>query len=154
MIDKKKVTELVNKWLEGNDYFLVDVSVDANDKVVVEIDHNDGVWIEDCVSLSKFIEANMNRDDEDYELEVGSAGIGQPFKVVRQYENHIGKEVEVLTADGKKFRGVLKSVNAPEFVVTVMEKKKEEGKKKASMVEVDKTFDMDSVKHTKYMFNV
>lgn len=154
MIDKKKVTELVNKWLEGNDYFLVDVSVDANDKVVVEIDHNDGVWIEDCVSLSKFIEANMNRDDEDYELEVGSAGIGQPFKVVRQYENHIGKEVEVLAADGKKFRGVLKSVNAPEFVVTVMEKKKEEGKKKASMVEVDKTFDMDSVKYTKYMFNV
>lgn len=154
MIDKKKVTELVNKWLEGNDYFLVDVSVDANDKVVVEIDHSDGVWIEDCVSLSKFIEANMNRDDEDYELEVGSAGIGQPFKVVRQYENHIGKEVEVLTADGKKFRGVLKSVNAPEFVVTVMEKKKEEGKKKASMVEVDKTFDMDGVKYTKYMFNV
>lgn len=154
MIDKKKVTELVNKWLEGNDYFLVDVSVDANDKVVVEIDHNDGVWIEDCVSLSKFIEANMNRDDENYELEVGSAGIGQPFKVVRQYENHIGKEVEVLTADGKKFRGVLKSVNAPEFIVTVMEKRKEEGKKKASMVEVDKTFDMNSVKHTKYMFNV
>lgn len=154
MIDKKKVTELVNKWLEGNDYFLVDVSVDANDKVVVEIDHNDGVWIEDCVSLSKFIEANMNRDDEDYELEVGSAGIGQPFKVVRQYENHIGKEVEVLTADGKKFRGVLKSVNAPEFVVTVMEKRKEEGKKKASMVEVDMTFDMDGVKYTKYMFNV
>ena len=154
MIDKKKVTELVNKWLEGNDYFLVDVSVDANDKVVVEIDHSDGVWIEDCVSLSKFIEANMNRDDEDYELEVGSAGIGQPFKVVRQYENHIGKEVEVLTADGKKFRGVLKSVNAPEFVVTVMEKRKEEGKKKASMVEVDMTFDMDGVKYTKYMFNV
>ena len=154
MIDKKKVTELVNKWLEGNDYFLVDVSVDANDKVVVEIDHSDGVWIEDCVSLSKFIEANMNRDDEDYELEVGSAGIGQPFKVVRQYENHIGKEVEVLTTDGKKFRGVLKSVNAPEFVVTVMEKRKEEGKKKASMVEVDMTFDMDGVKYTKYMFNV
>ncbi|MCQ2114164.1 MAG: ribosome assembly cofactor RimP [Bacteroidaceae bacterium] len=154
MIDKKKVTELVNKWLEGNDYFLVDVSVDVNDKVVVEIDHSDGVWIEDCVSLSKFIEANMNRDDEDYELEVGSAGIGQPFKVVRQYENHIGKEVEVLTADGKKFRGVLKSVNAPEFVVTVMEKRKEEGKKKASMVEVDMTFDMDGVKYTKYMFNV
>ena len=66
---------------------------------MVEIDHKDGVWIEDCVDLSRFIESRLNRDAEDFELEVGSAGIGQPFKVLQQYINHIGEEVEVLTKD-------------------------------------------------------
>ena len=92
MIAKSKVTEIVNQWLEGKDYFLVEVEVTNDDRIVVEIDHADGVWIEDCVSLSKFIEGSLDRDEEDYELEVGSAGIGQPFKVLQQYINHVGKE--------------------------------------------------------------
>ncbi|MBQ0063893.1 MAG: ribosome assembly cofactor RimP [Prevotella sp.] len=152
MIDKQIVTDLVEQWLEGSEYFLVDVQVDTNARIVVEIDHKDGVWIEDCVELSKFIEAHLNRDEEDYELEVGSAGLGQPFKVVRQYENHTGKQVEVLTEDGKKLRGILKEVNSPEFTITVQEKQKEEGKKKARLVDVDKVFNMNEVKYTKYRF--
>ena len=81
MIDKNVVEKLVNQWLEDKDYFLVDIEISPDDRIVVEIDHADGVWIEDCVQLSRFIEDNLNRDDEDYELEVGSAGLGQPFKV-------------------------------------------------------------------------
>ena len=154
MIEKRKVTELVEKWLEGKDYFLVDVSIDPEAKIVVEIDHKDGVWIDDCVSLSRFIEENLSRDEEDYELEVGSAGLGQPFKVVRQYENHVGKDVEVLTADGKKLRGTLKSVDSAGFVVIVKEKQKAEGQKRAKIVDADKKFAFDDVKYTKYMFNV
>ena len=88
MIDKNKVEEIVNEWLEGKNYFLTDLSVTADDHIVVEIDDKEGVWIDDCVDLSKFIESRMNRDEEDYELEVGSAGIGQPFKVLQQYYNH------------------------------------------------------------------
>ena len=110
MIDRNVVSGIVNEWLEDKEYFLVDVSVSPQDKIVVEIDHAEGVWIDDCVELSRFIESKLDREQEDYELEVGSAGIGQPFKVLQQYQNHIGREVEVLTCEGSKLEGVLKEV--------------------------------------------
>lgn len=153
MIDKNVVENLVNQWLEGKDYFLVDVEISPSDKIVVEIDHADGVWIEDCVQLSRFIEDNLSRDEEDYELEVGSAGLGQPFKVPQQYVNFVGKDVEVLTAEGKKLRGVLKAVDGREFTVTVDEKVKVEGKKRPVVMPVDKVFNMDEVKYTKYLIS-
>ena len=151
MIDKQTVQGLVEKWLNDKDYFLTDLTISDDDRIVVEIDHKEGVWIDDCVELSKFIEANLDRDVEDYELEVGSAGIGQPFKVEQQYKNHVGDEVEVLTADGKKLTGVLKSVDGRQFEVTVKEKQVPEGKKRPVLVEVDKQFSMDEVKSTKYV---
>ena len=85
MINKNTVKEIVESWLEDKEYFLVDIEISADNKIVVEIDHADGVWIEDCVELSRFIEEHLSRDEEDYELEVGSAGLGQPFKVPQQY---------------------------------------------------------------------
>ncbi len=151
MIDKNIVRDLVNQWLEDKEYFLVDVEVSADDKIVVEIDHADGVWIEDCVELSRFIEERLNRDDEDYELEVGSAGLGQPFKVEQQYLNFIGKEVEVLGADGKKVKGVLKAVHGRDFTVSVQEKVKVEGKKRPEMQDIDHQYNMDEVKYCKYL---
>ncbi len=153
MIDKNIVRNLVEEWLEDKEYFLVDVMVDANNKVVVEIDHAEGVWIEDCVELSRFIESRMDRDAEDYELEVGSAGIGQPFKVVQQYINHVGKEVEVLTKEGKKLVGVLKDANDSQFVVSVPIKVKEEGAKRPKLVDIDETFTYDNIKYTKYLIS-
>ncbi len=153
MIDKNIVRNLVEEWLEDKEYFLVDVMVDANNKVVVEIDHAEGVWIEDCVELSRFIESRMDRDAEDYELEVGSAGIGQPFKVVQQYINHVGKEVEVLTKEGKKLVGVLKDANNSQFVVSVPTKVKEEGAKRPKLVDIDETFTYDNIKYTKYLIS-
>jgi len=153
MIDKNVVKQLVDEWLQGNDYFLVDIDISQGDKIVIEIDHADGVWIEDCVKLSRFIESRLNRDEEDYELEIGSAGIGQPFKVAQQYVNHIGKEVEVLTEDGRKERGILKSVEGSDFVVAVNEKVKTEGVKRPILTNVDKTFTMDKIKYTKYLIS-
>ena len=149
MIDKKKVTDLVGEWLEGKEYFLVDASVDEQNKITVEIDHKDGVWIEDCCELSRFIEDHLDRDVEDFELEVGSAGIGQPFKVVQQYVNSVGYDVELLTAEGKKMEGCLKSADENGFVVTVEEKQHIEGKKRPQMVEVDKAFGYGDVKWVK-----
>ena len=73
MIDKSIVKNLVEEWLQNTEYFLVDLTVSADDKITVEIDHADGVWIEDCAKLSQFIEDHISRDEEDYELEVGSA---------------------------------------------------------------------------------
>lgn len=128
MIDKNVVKKLVEEWLQDKEYFLVSIEISPDDRIVVEIDHADGVWIEDCVALSKYIEDHLNRDEEDYELEVGSAGLGQPFKVPQQYINFIGKEVEVLDADGKKVKGILKAVEGNDFTVGVEEKVKVEGK--------------------------
>ena len=119
MIEKTTVCQVVDEWLQGKDYFLVDVTVSPDDRIVVEIDHKDGVWIEDCVELSRYIESRLDRDTEDYELEVGSAGIGQPFKVLQQYINHVGSEVEVLTCDGRKLQGVLKNAVEDNFTVTI-----------------------------------
>lgn len=153
MIDKNIVKKLVDEWLADKEYFLVDIAVSDDDKIVVEIDHADGVWIEDCVELSKYIESHLNRDDEDYELEVGSAGLGQPFKVPQQYANFTGKDVEVMDADGKKVKGILKSVNGNSFVVAVRERVKVEGKKRPVMQLVDHQYQMDKVKYTKYIIS-
>lgn len=153
MINKSIVKTFVDEWLQDKEYFLVDVEVTPDDRIVVEIDHKDGVWIEDCAALSRFIEERLNRDEEDYELEVGSAGLGQPFKVVQQYENCIGEEVEVLKKDGKKLAGILKSVDAPAFVVTIKEKQKVEGQKRPQLVETDVELSMDDIKYCKYVLN-
>ncbi len=153
MIEKETIKNLVDEWLEGKDYFLVDIEISQDNKIVVEIDHADGVWIEDCVELSKHIEDHLDREKEDFELEVGSAGLGQPFKVLQQYVNFIGKEVEVLDAEGKKFKGTLKEVEGNTFTVTTKEKIKVEGKKRPVVSDVDHSFDMDKVKYTKYIIS-
>ena len=153
MIDKNVVRNLVEEWLQDKEYFLVDVEISPDDRIVVEIDHADGVWIEDCVELSRYIEDRLDRDEEDYELEVGSAGLGQPFKVPQQYVNFIGKNVEVLDGVGKKVKGVLKSVDGNDFTVTVAEKVKQEGKKRPVLTDVDHTYQMDKVKYTKYLIS-
>ena len=153
MIEKKTVSQIVEEWLEGKDYFLVEVTVSPDDKIVVEIDHAEGVWIEDCVELSRFIESKLNREEEDYELEVGSAGIGQPFKVLQQYYNHVGSDVEVLTKDGRKLSGVLKDADEEKFVVAVQKKVKVEGAKRPKLMEEDETFRYDEIKYTKYLIS-
>lgn len=152
MINKDTIKTLVEEWLKKGNYFLVDIMMDG-DRIAVEIDHAEGVWIEDCAELSRYLQEQLGEEVDDYELEVGSAGIGQPFKVEQQYQNHVGDEVEVLTADGKKLTGILKSVEGRQFVVTTKEKQVPEGKKRPVLVEVDKPFSMDEVKSTKYVLN-
>jgi ribosome maturation factor RimP len=151
MINKEIIQTLTEEWLQGNEYFLVDVNFAADDRIVIEIDHADGVWIEDCAELSRFLQERLGEELGEYELEVGSAGLGQPFKVAQQYINHIGDTLEVLQADGKKVQGVLKAVDAPSFTITVQEKQKQEGKKRPVLVDVDKTYQMDEVKYAKYL---
>ena len=154
MISRSVVQQAVEEWLEGKEYFLVDISISPDDRIVVEIDHQDGVWIEDCADLSRHIESRLNRDDEDYELEVGSAGLGQPFRVRRQYEIHVGKQVETQTKDGKKHRGTLLSVDKEGFELGEMQKVKEEGKKRPVNKEVTIRFAFDEVAYTKYLIKI
>ena len=151
MINKETIKTLTEEWLHDNDYFLVDINFASDDRIVIEIDHADGVWIEDCAELSRFLQERLGDELGDYELEVGSAGLRQPFKVAQQYINHIGDTVEVLDQEGKKVLGTLKSVDGRDFVVTIQEKQKQEGKKRPVIVDVDKVYSMDNIKYAKYI---
>ncbi len=129
--------------------FLVELEVKPGNKIIVTIDHDNGVAISYCIELSKFIEEHLNRDEEDFELEVASAGIGQPFKVQRQYQKNIGRDVEVLTADGKKFSGKLVTVGENSFSVEVEEMVKVEGKKRKELQVKTVSCNFDEVKQVK-----
>lgn len=141
----------VEEGLQGTDYFVVDVTVQPGNTIVVEIDNREGVDIDRCVELSRFIESNLDRDTEDFELEVGSAGLTSPFKVLGQYRKNIGNEVEVLTKGGVKLSGVLKDAGEERFTVTITKKVKPENAKRKIEVEEDLTFAYDEVKYTKYL---
>lgn len=151
MIEKDFVRELVEKGLSGTDCFIVDVQIKPDNVIVVEIDNEKGVDIEQCSSLHRFIEQHLDRDVEDYELEVGSAGITSPFKVLKQYEKNIGNEVEVLTKSGVKLSGILKEADENKFVVTITKKVKTETSKRKVEVSEDMVFGYDEIKYTKYL---
>ena len=151
MIDKKTLTAFIEKQLEGTDLYLVDVAVTPSNEITVEIDSDTSVDIDRCVSLTREIEQAFDRDVEDYELEVGSAGLTSPFKVRRQYEKNVGREVEVLSADGKKYKGLLREAGADTFTVVCEEKVRPEGAKRPVIEKVEHTFGYDEVKYTKYL---
>lgn len=153
MIDKNLIGEIVEKALEGTDDFLVDVHVTSDNVVTVEIDSMTGVDIDTCVRLTREIEQQVDRDVEDYELEVGSAGLTSPLKVRRQYEKNIGNELEVLTRDGHKLTGTLKSVSpdGSEFTLVIPQKVKEPGKKRPTIVDTDRTIAVADTKTVKYL---
>ena len=151
MLDAKDFKEFITNELEGKDLFLVDVKVKPDNLVEVEIDSDSPVSIEDCEALTRAIEQAFDRDKEDYTLEVGSAGITTPFKVKRQYLKNIGKEVEVITKEGKKFTGVLTSAGDDTFTIESMEKVKKPESKRPVMEAVSHTFNYDEVKQTKYI---
>ncbi len=154
MIDKKNLEKIVDEWLAQTDYFLVDLTVSADDSIVVVIDHAEGVWIEDCATLSRFIEDHLSREEEDYELEVGSAGLGQPFRVLRQYEIHVGKTVETQLKDGKKYQGILTAVSEEGFTMVTTQKIKPEGAKRPKNVEVEVKLTFEEVAYTKYLIKM
>ena len=151
MIDKEVVKQIVEDFTKNTDIFPVTVEVNSGNVIVIEIDSDNSVSIDDCVALNKHIETKLDRDIEDYELEVGSAGISQPFKILRQYRKNIGNEVEVLTKAGKKLYGILKDANEENIVLTIEKQVKAEGAKRKITVEEDLTFIYGEIKYTKYL---
>jgi ribosome maturation factor RimP len=151
MIDKPTLTTYVNNQLEGSDYYLVDIIFEADNRIVIEIDSNDPVDVDFCATLSRSIVDEFTPEIDDYELEVGSAGLTSPFKVLPQYIKNIGNDVEVLTTDGKKLEGVLKEANDDSFIITITKKVKEEGSKRPVMREEDVEIPYKKVKYTKYL---
>ena len=151
MIDKQMVIQLAEEKLASSGNYLVDVEIQPGNVIIVEIDNDEAVCIDDCVELSRFIEEHLDRDSEDFELEVGSAGITSPFKILRQYQKNIGKEVEVLLASGMKLTGILKSADENGIVLTVEKQVKPEGAKRKITVEEDLAYTYNEKKSTKYL---
>lgn len=151
MISKDSVYQIVEQYIADKNYYLVDVKVTPDNRISVEIDSFDGVTIEFCMEVNRHIESQMDREIEDYELEVSSAGLTEPFKVLKQYEKNIGNEVEVLTKEGKKVSGVLVEVNETEFVLQIEKTEKPEGAKRKITVTENITFSYEDIKTTKYI---
>ncbi|MDE6716647.1 MAG: ribosome assembly cofactor RimP [Muribaculaceae bacterium] len=151
MIERESLQSFIEKELEGSEYFLVELKISTDNEITVEIDSDGSVDIDDCISLTRKIEEAFPRDDEDYELEVGSSGLTTPFKTLRQYQKYIGEEVEVVEAGGKKRQGVLRSADPDKFVITVTEKVKPDGSKRPVMQERDIEYGYGDVKQTSYL---
>lgn len=155
MYDRKESgkCQLIEDKLASSSNYLVDVVIKPGNLIVVEIDNDEAVSIDDCAELSRYLEEHLDRDVEDYELEVGSAGITSPFKVLRQYVKNIGNEVEMLLKNGSKLTGVLKSADENGVVVSVEKKVKPEGAKRKVTVVEDESYTFDEIKYTKYLIN-
>lgn len=153
MIDKKVITDAVTAAIADTDIFIVDITVTPANAITVELDSIGGLDIDTCARITRAIEAAVDRDTEDYELEVGSAGLTSPFKVPAQYTKNIGNEIEVLTRDGRKLSGILTAVNAPMFTLQVSCKVKPEGAKRPVIVNEDLELSMDNVKKACYLIN-
>lgn len=149
MISDLHIRNLSEKAIEGTDCFLVDVHVTPMNRIIVLIDREGGVGIKQCVEVSRFIEKSLDRDAEDFELEVSSAGLDQPFKVLRQYQKNIGREVDVKLTDGKKIKGNLISANENGITIQQIIRERIEGRKAKQNVEKNFSFTFPEIKETK-----
>ncbi|MGX8712752.1 MAG: ribosome assembly cofactor RimP [bacterium] len=125
MIEKIKILELVDKTLEGSEKFLVSLKITPDNRIFVDIDGDNGVTIDDCIALSRAIEGQLDRDEEDFELNVSSAGADQPLKLTRQYRKNVGRELEVVTVDGERAEGTLEDASDEGIVLRTKGTKKQ-----------------------------
>ncbi len=107
MIKEKQIKKLIDSQLQGTDKFLVDIIVKRGNSILVFIDGDEGVKLQDCIDLSRHIESNLDRDYEDFSLNVSSHGLDQPLKLLRQYKKNEGRGLSVLLSDGSKIKGKL-----------------------------------------------
>ena len=156
MINKNKIIELANQRIKelDNGCYLVDVNISSNNSILVEIDNLEkGLSIEDCVSVSRNVEHNLDRDSSDFDLKVSSPGIDQPFKVLKQYYKNIEKRVKVVLNDYGSYEGVLKNVTDNDITLEWEEKQRIEGKKKKITRVEKKTISYKEIKETRIIIS-
>lgn len=152
MISKKKVKELAQERIDelGKGLFIVDISISSNNSIRIELESEQGnVAIEDCVSVSRNVEHNLDREEQDFELHVSSAGLDKPFRVVQQYIKNIGRPVAVSPLEGKKIEGELVAADSNSFTLRTSRKERVEGRKKKETIIEDIVFDYNDIKETK-----
>ena len=149
VINEERVRTILEEKANEYNHFLVSVKVGAGNRIQVEMDNEEGFGIDDCKLMSRHLESSLDRDVEDFSLELSTPGVGNPLLVPGQYRKNVGRTVEVITLEGEKIKGKL--IAAEENVIQVMtkEKVKIEGRKKKEVVETNHTFELDQVKETK-----
>lgn len=148
MIDKLKIAELVNEKLT-DDQFLVDVTVSSSNVIHIMVDSDTGISINQIVEISRYVESKLDREVEDFELSVFSAGLSEPFRLVRQYKKNIGTEIDVVLGLGQKLSGKLLSADEHGIELEVTTKEKTEGSKKKELVTRVHKFDYQEIKEAK-----
>jgi len=155
MIQKEEIEKLVEQFIANTELFLVELKISNSNNIQISIDSFQGVDIDTCVRLSRHIESNLDRDVEDFQLEVSSAGISAPFKILKQYIKHISKEVCVQTNDNKKIIGILQEVHDSSIILAYSElvktgpkgkKKKEERVQEIPFTDIKQTTLVISIK--------
>ncbi len=149
MIDSKSVIEIAERHLAGSDMFVVECKVSPMGDIELLIDSDTAVRLEDCAALNRAIEAELDREVEDYSLMVASAGIGSELKQLRQYKKILGSSVEVLLKDGVKVLAKLNDATETGIQISYEEKQLIEGKKRKVTVEVTKDFAWEEIKYVK-----
>ena len=149
MIDAKRVIEIAEQYLEGSDMFVVECKCTPMGEIELLVDSDTAVKLEDCAALNRAIEAELDREVEDYSLMVASAGIGSELKLLRQYQKIIGSSVEVLLKDGVKILAKLCKADNEGVEISYEEKQQVEGKKRKVTVEVTKAYAWDQIKYVK-----
>ena len=149
MIDVKLVTEIAERHLEGSDMYVVECKISPMGEIELLIDSDTAVKLEDCAALNRAIEAELDREVEDYSLMVASAGIGSELKLLRQYNKIIGSSVEVVLKDGIKLLAKLNSADEAGIAISYEEKQAVEGKKRKVTVEVTKDYKWEEIKYVK-----
>lgn len=152
MIKGENIVRLVEEKLSGTDKFLISVKVNPGNRISVFIDSDRSVVISDCVELSRFIESNLNRDIEDFELEVSSAGLTHPLVIPRQYAKNIGREVKTVLKNGEVKKGIIKEVADERFIL--FEKSIVKENKKKQIIENNVSVAFTDVKETKLVINI
>lgn len=154
MVEEVEVKRLVEESIEGTSLFLVDVEVHSDDRVFVELDHMDGISVDDCVEVNQKLRQALEDRGENFEVNVASPGLDEPFKVPHQYRKNLGKEVSVLTRNGQRINGVLDSVDGEGILLRTQKKERVKGKKKKEWVEREHRFAFDDLKETKAIIGV
>lgn len=149
LIDENTITELLEDRLGEGPYFLVNVSVKPGNRIEVTMDGDEGLPIEKCVEISRFLESELDRDSEDFSLQVMSAGLTNPLVLPRQFKKNIGREVKYVQTDGRAGEAELKDVQEDAIVLLSRKKVRQEGKKKKVLIEEEKTFKYSELKEVR-----
>ena len=150
MIAKEEIRKVAEPKIKELDGFFVDVKVNTANVITLFFDRTDGVQVEHCLAISKHIEEHFDRDIEDYELTVCSAGLDNPFMVDQQYHKYNSKEVGVLLMNGKRHKGMILSYENDILTLEVAKKKK--GSKKENIIE-EVVIPKIAIKETKLKIN-
>jgi ribosome maturation factor RimP len=149
MVEKQKIQGLVEEFIKGTGLFLVAVKVSSSNRITVLADKNEGISIDECAAIHRHIEKNLDRDKEDFELQVSSPGLDLPFAVIEQYYKNEGKKVDVIDNEGSKYTGKLKNVTTGGFELETEMKVK--GKTKELK---DISFNFDQIKSTRVILTI